>query len=1269
MMNTDTQRRPLFLGQLVLLCLLTALAGGARAQGTPDGEARPQLVTQIGHTNGVLSVAFSPDAKVLASGSRDSTIKLWDVATGMLLRTLQGHALGVTALAFSPDGSQLASGAADAGLLVWDVATGRRLQTLPRHRYALWERTFGENAVTQVAYLSDGTGLISQYDDHAVELWGLPGAKHLTTLIPPESAGELSQSAVGFMMGVPAAKDIGQPRKPRIRITPRTAPGNAAIQTNSSLQAVRRMLRRYTDGPLFTTTLGPDGRHLAVCRRGQKFMFLDLEADKTVGEFQGAITAQAPLALSPHADRAVTEAGHGLKVFDLATGKPVAGPLSEPLTRSNQVERGSKGESAFAAAFSPDSAFLAVSGGKTSDKTVRLWDAVTGTLARTLRGPADSINQVAFSPDGRLLAGAGDDKTVTLWDTATGSRVRVLDGQAQPIHAVTFSPEGARLAIGGSELNAIYDVGNERGEETHVWSLTESRPLQTLAGLKGDVLALTFSPDGVLLAGSSRSNLLQVWNTATGGPGRALKGTNSLAFHSTGRTLDSDLVSTGEDTSRAVRWDVASGHPLKTFHLDTGTNGDLVAYSPDGTLVACGNPSGGVSLYSVATGKKQRAIPVFPTYDTRDDADTYLSALTFSPDSKTVATDGPGASVKLWDVSTGHLRRTLTGHTSNVTCLAFSLDGGTLADGSRDSSILLWDVATGRRLQRLTGHDGPVRGLAFRADGKLLASGSDDATTRLWSVASGLELCRLISFPGGGWVVVTPEGRFDTNGLDNVQSLHWVLPDAPFTPLPLELFLRQYYEPRLLTRLLSGEKLPDIPSIAALNRVQPQVHVTGVRPHPDDPSIVDVTVEAKGDTGTFHQNGTDVVKQSGVYDLRLFRNGQLVGSLPTGEEGEKPTDLTNATNGTVAQTFTVRLPRDGSEAAEFSAYAFNVDQVKSQTVRQRYTLPRPLPPAKGRAYVITLGVNAYQDPHWDLHDAAQDARLILDTLPGELGKTGQYVEVVTIPLLADYKETTTGREVTEAGATRSNLHAVLDILAGKPVAADVRTALPNGDRLHTAAPEDLVVLAFACHGDADDRGNFYLFPYDIGPKQEQGLTEDLKAHAVSSRDLSLWLRDVDAGTMTMIVDACHSAATVNVPGFKPGPMGSRGLGQLAYDKGMQILAASQSDNVALESHLLGGGHGLLTWALVHDGLDAGQADANPKDGMITLSKWLKYGVARVPVLYAQVKAGKVQSFGRDLPRATEAVTGSGQAAPPPVQQPALFDFNKQRHEVLLLSGK
>src|SRR5262249_43838475 len=142
------------------------------------------------------------------------------------------------------------------------------------------------------------------------------------------------------------------------------------------------------------------------------------------------------------------------------------------------------------------------------------------------------------------------------------------------------------------------------------------------------------------------------------------------------------------------------------------------------------------------------------------------------------------------------------------------------------------------------------------------------------------------------------------------------------------------------------------------------------------------------------------------------------------------------------------------------------------------------------------------------------------------------------------------------------------------------TGISDAKKLDRVTPDDVVVLTFSGHGYTSRDGAFYLLPSDSG--SEEAVTEDTLRRFISSQELSEWLRDVDAGQMSMIIDACHAAASVDAGGFKPGPMGNRGLGQLAYDKGMRILAASQADDVALEVARLQ--HGLLTYALVEEGL-------------------------------------------------------------------------------------
>jgi uncharacterized caspase-like protein len=360
--------------------------------------------------------------------------------------------------------------------------------------------------------------------------------------------------------------------------------------------------------------------------------------------------------------------------------------------------------------------------------------------------------------------------------------------------------------------------------------------------------------------------------------------------------------------------------------------------------------------------------------------------------------------------------------------------------------------------------------------------------------------------------------------------------------------------------------------------------------------------------------------------------------------------------------------KDRGQSVKFTAYAFNEDRVKSETtLPSEYTVPQDVPARQAKAYVITIGINGYENPHRNLEFAVKDAK----DMAFALRQIKDY-DVVPVSLLSDTAKESGGAPLSQA--TKAKIRAVLGVLAGISDSGELN-GVANAEKLAKATPDDLVILSFSGHGHTEQNGAFYLLPSDSG-KEDAVTPAELKTF-ISSEELSEWLREVDAGQMAMVIDACHSAASVDTPGFKPGPMGDRGLGQLAYDKGMRILAASQADDVALEIHDLH--QGLLTYALVWDGFQSGEggklkADLNG-DGVVTLEEWLKYGEQRTPSLYEDAKAGKVHMIlAKDVKDAKTGQIALKDSTVNPafidrtiqhVQTPELFDFHKRVEDVVL----
>jgi hypothetical protein len=768
--------------------------------------------------------------------------------------------------------------------------------------------------------------------------------------------------------------------------------------------------------------------------------------------------------------------------------------------------------------------------------------------------------------------------------------------------------------------------------------------------------------------------------------------------------------------------DLSTGKKVNVIHrhsdrcLACSASGKLLASEnipTESTRLA--NGSYKIAIWNLANGKVAQLLR-WPR-----DAQEATSAAAFSRDETILASapishDYQNYSVLMWNVNTGKQLHSLSGHTEMIRSLAFSPDGKVLASGSFDNTTKLWDVASGRLLRTLEGHQLAVDSVTFSPDGKTLATASDDRSVKLWDLKSGKEIATFVSagkvdtsaydsqyfyakLTQPGWAVARNDGRFDTNNLEAIPLLAWNCDDQPTRAFPAEIFMRQYFEPNLLARSIKREALAEVPDITKLNRVQPEVEITKVCPNGSSKDLVEVTVCCKSVTQTQPNK-----LASGLYDLRLFRDGQLVGSLP----GETPfysavpidlslnseqqalsfswlqfsfgtrADLSHGSPDPFTHTFTVKLPYNGAKSYSFSSYAFNCDKVKSQTASRDYQISKPLPPKRGRAYIIAFGVNESDDPQLKLNYAADDARSYIDELKPPLTASHRFTEVIPIRLISELTPNTNDH----LPATKAALRAVLEKLAGRDPENARAAALLTKWGLQKAEPEDFVLMAFSCHGDTDVKtGEYYLIPSDIGNDQDQGWVSRLQQHAISSAELTDWLRDVDAGDMAMVIDSCHSAAVAGQD-FKPGPMDSPGLGQLAYYKQMRILSAAKANRLAKEnSHLQ---HGLLTYALLNEGLDQHQARASSDNGPLTLQQWLQFAVTEVPHLDKREEALRVSSAPKVAQSGNSAVTLSSKqkgagfytAVGEGVKQtdtdgrfqsPSLLNFSRNARDVIIMN--
>lgn len=394
---------------------------------------------------------------------------------------------------------------------------------------------------------------------------------------------------------------------------------------------------------------------------------------------------------------------------------------------------------AVAAAFSGDTRLVA---SISLDHTIRVWDAQRGTCLQVMRAQHPGYSPLVFRPPaggeraaaGPILAGVGSDQTIYLWDASSGAVVDVLRGHAQTVQSLAFSPDGALLASGtydGTIL--VWEVG----------AAGRARLLATLRTHSHIVRVLAFHPDSHLLASGSADRTIRLWDVHEGKVLQTLSGhtgeVTKLAFHPDGKTL----ISSSADRVLKL-WDVQTGRALDSYsgYIDVV---HAVRFRPGGHQLASAGADGLVRLWPGRPDAVERSLQahVGPAL-----------ALAYSPDGRLLASGGLDAVIQMWDADTGQLMYTLHGHTGAVKSLTFSPDGQLLASGGADRTIRLWPVTdrpalvVAHRGLVLDGHADEVAAVAFSPDGRLLVSSSHDHTARLWAVDSGHEVSVLRGHTG-----------------------------------------------------------------------------------------------------------------------------------------------------------------------------------------------------------------------------------------------------------------------------------------------------------------------------------------------------------------------------------------------------------------------------------------------------------------------------------------------------------------------------------------
>lgn len=383
-----------------------------------------------------------------------------------------------------------------------------------------------------------------------------------------------------------------------------------------------------------------------------------------------------------------------------------------------------------------------------------------GPLLQTLEGHRGEGFSVTYSPDGKQLVSASGHM-VRLWNAATGEALETFESKGS-VKAVTFSPDGILVASahGGDESGTV-----------QLWDAATGATLRTLKVHRDIAGAVAISPDGKIVASVLHNNIesdresdmaceILLWNSATGATLQTLKCRilSELAF-----SPDSKMVAFSSSSMMIRLWDTGTGAELQALKSRGWSN--AVVFSPDGKKVALGLSDGGVQLWDVAT---------CVTWQTPEGHRKRVNAVAFSPDSKMVASASDDKTIRLWDAATGVALQTLEGHTHWVTAVAFSPDSKVVASGSWDQTVRLWDIATYVAPQTLKSYRDPVNAVAFSPDGNAVASASHDNTIQLWDVATGVAQQTLKGHTSSVQAVeFSPDGKVVASGSSDKTVRLW----------------------------------------------------------------------------------------------------------------------------------------------------------------------------------------------------------------------------------------------------------------------------------------------------------------------------------------------------------------------------------------------------------------------------------------------------------------------------------------------------------------
>jgi WD40 repeat protein len=1252
---------PLLLRFMITLVSCGCLGGCLLKESPPahtSSSGNPTLIHEMGHSDAVQFADFAHDGAVIVTVGSTEAIE-WDAATGRELRRFQGHRGNVRAVTIH--GEDVVTGSSDGTIKVWNLATGAL-----KHDLRLRPRGGNRNSrsVSALAFADDSHTLVALDQDYGAD----PDRKQFLSRFDAETFQQvarfpLPRMSIDFATFSHDGRYLALVYEDKSLVIYGTTHGTALYTLNPPIwpkarPCTGRAVAFSSDSTHFVALSESNGALVYSTDSGD--LISTISPDQVAGNVSAATFIDGSKEVIFSTDVDVTRS-----VF-LHQPPPQKSTSVERLVRARVDSK----NASIVASIDIGSTDLLFANGCCSH---------TG-IVRT--GAGTNVEFLAPLPSSHRLLVTMTDGNAYALEASTGSIAVTYGSRVSYVEDIALTSDLTWLTTAVSSNVSVWNIQTGHVEST-LGPINDQSSRGSMI-IDGPSLQMSFAPRSHVLTLGDSSGFYDI-DLDTRFIERTARNTRLGYLDARSSDHALGLVDTRQD-KEVSRNDfrrelaLASGPAFdasdRRFRVKTGTFPTLPLLAPVPVLFG---PTSG-DFYYVHDQKACRLhveTLVEACFDENDRDHVRQVHSLYLNDSAAQLLVGSDLDEEFgradtWSIASGrHIAEIRTD--APITALT-SLDGGGIVSGNSNGQLSRWNtrgcVPHGllplgcRPAWTSTPHEGRITAVTVASNSQAVFSGGSDGLITISRPRDGATLLT-IAATGSHWFVSAPDGRFDTDDLDSIEGLHWAVSDDPFHPLAPDAFFRTFFDPGLLSQVLgTGSPAPERSQISLqdLNRAAPNIDRPRVAARNPDGSV-DIAVNvSKGSYKQQGGSGRHSNDQSDAYDLRLFRDGQLVDGIPHARsstpDGLSKQELAKwredmevaARNdpgvvelpqGLVVTFKNVQFPRatDKDPVSTLTAYAFNSDRVRSTPVSATIERPRELRVL--RAFIITIGIDDYGGQPWDLRYAARDARQVSVYLPDALSTHGYSIEQVR--LISDGGQSLPNEE----SPTKNNVMNAIQRVVAK------------------STPNDLVIIYFSGHGYGGSQKGLNLLVGDSEPSRinwSNPSATDLEK-TISAQDLLSALRGVSASELVLIVDACHAAAAIASGAWRPGPLGSPTFGQLAYDKGMEVLAASQTQQAALE---VGGSisGGILTYALIHDGLRAHKA--LNADGAITIKSLMQYASRRVPEALQAIRNGSLDTY--DVPVKRDAIPPpaiSNLGRPGAIQLPEFFDFAKSSASVTL----